>query len=351
MKRAAAWFLVALLVAGCGGSPEREAPASGPTPTRAAAAFLTPTPGIAPIRFPDDEAPHDVLTEWWYYTGHLFTADGARYGFEFVVFQGRRSGFPTAYASHFAVTDTAKKTFAYDQRFSLEPQPVRERGFALALDGWTMEGVDGTDRLRADMPGYAIDLTLTATKPPVLHGGTGYLTFGPLGGSYYYSRTRMDVSGTLVIAGERRPVTGEAWMDHQWGNFLPVGPGGWDWFSVQLEDGRDLMAYIIRDDDGGRVSTFATLVAPDGTASELRPEEFDLVATGTWTSPRSGATYPMGWTIDVPGHGLSLVLTPTLEDQELDTRATTGVVYWEGEVVVSGSAVGYGYVELTGYAD
>ena len=220
-----------------------------------------------------------------------------------------------------------------------------------------MSGVDGVDRLQAAMPGYAIDLALSRDEAAGAARGLGYLSLGELGDSYYYSRTRMDGQRHARIGDRRtRACAGQAWMDHQWGNFIPAGEGGWDWFSVQLDDGSDLMVYVIRDGDGVVSSVFGTVVAPDGTYSELGSADFTLTPTGSWTSPSSGATYPSGWTIDVPAEGWSLILTPTLEDQELDTRASTGVIYWEGEVVVTGAADGesiggYGYVELTGYAE
>src|SRR5687768_7637340 len=163
-------IILVFMIAACGGSPNaapRQPDRS--SPTRAAAAYLTPTPAVEPVRFPEDEAPHDVLTEWWYYTGHLFTPDGARYGFEYVIFQANRANFPTAYAAHFAITDNARGQFHFDERTGLDARQPAEQGFNLDLNGWTMRGAHGSDELAADMPGYAIDLSLTATKPPALH--------------------------------------------------------------------------------------------------------------------------------------------------------------------------------------
>lgn len=350
--------LLAPLIAGCGAGASSQtsgASTGEPTATRAAAAFVAPSPAIEPIRFPADEAPHDMLTEWWYYTGHLFTADGARYGFEYVIFQAERGAFPPYYAAHFAVTDNAGQRFVYDQRAGPDARRDTEAGFSLDLDGWTMAGALGHDRLVADMAGFAIDLDLTAAKPPALHDGDGYVSFGPAGGSYYYSRTRLDVSGTLVVDGDPRSVTGEAWNDHQWGNFIQVGGGGWDWFSVQLDTGWDMTISLVRGLDGSLSAEYGTIVDPAGVAHHLAAEDIDVRVVETWTSPRSGAVYPAGWQIDLPTHDWSILLTPSLADQELQTQATTGVTYWEGEVVVKGvvagkPALGLGYVELTGYA-
>lgn len=327
-----------------------------PTATRAAAAYLQPTPEVLPVRFPEDEAPHDMLTEWWYYTGHLFTPDGTRYGFEYVIFQAQRGAFPTVYAAQFAVTDSANQRFVYDQKIGGDAVVPGGEGFNLNLDGWEMRGALGTDVLKAAMDEYAIDLTLTSTKPPALHNGTGYVEFGPAGGSYYYSRTRMEIAGTLTVDDQPLEVTGEAWMDHQWGNFISVGAGGWDWFSVQLENNEDLTISLIRDSNNEIVMAYGTLVRANGEAVNLEIGEFAVEELDQWTSPHSGAIYPSEWRIEVPDDDLTLTLTPSMNDQELNTEASTGVIYWEGEVLVEGTQggetiTGLGYVELTGYSN
>ncbi|MBI2939811.1 MAG: hypothetical protein HYY04_05175 [Chloroflexi bacterium] len=380
---------LALLLGACGPRAGL-APRSVPVPTAPPA--LRPAP--ASIVFPRDDAPHDNLTEWWYYTGHLTTATGDRYGFEFVIFQSIRGRSPVVYVAHFAITDHQARRFAYDQRTVLgspgrpaspphslsravgegggaplpwatgptqerraqgvRPAPPHTEGFDLALDGWTMRGANGHDALVASLPGYALDLRLTATKPPALHGGLGWISFGPAGDSYYYSRTRLDVQGSIRVGDARVPVTGLAWMDHQWGDFLSVG-GGWDWYSVHLDDGSELTLSVVRDDTGREVLAFGTVVDASGRAEHLRAREFEATATGSWESPHTGARYPSGWALRIDRLRLNLTLAPVLLDQELDTRATTRVAYWEGEVDVRGQrdgrpVAGHGYVELTGYA-
>jgi predicted secreted hydrolase len=222
---------------------------------------------------------------------------------------------------------------------------------------WTVQGADGRDHLSAGGSPGEIELDLTTDRPPVLHDDDGWVDLGPAGGTYYYSRTRMDVVGTFAApGGEPIAVRGLAWFDHQWGDFIAVGAGGWDWFSVQLDDGRDLTISLVHGPGGVEVLDYGTLVAADGSARHLRGDDFKVSVLGRWLSPHSGADYPAGWRIELPSENLTLELAATLEDQELDTKATTGVTYWEGEVTATGTSrdggplAGRGYVELTGYA-
>ncbi|CAA9525159.1 MAG: AttH component of AttEFGH ABC transport system [uncultured Thermomicrobiales bacterium] len=308
------------------------------------------------VRLPQDEAPHDALIEWWYYTGHLFAPDGTRYGFEQVFFKGQ-PGAIAGYVGHVAVTDGARGRFVYDQRIGPAAGVSRPGpGFNLRLDDWAMAGSEGRDRLVGSVPGYGFALDLEATKPATLHDGDGYIEYGNGTASYYYSRTRMAVSGQLTVDGERVPVTGEAWFDKQWGDFRTFSQGGWDWFALQLDDGSDLMLYLIRGPDGAVGIADGSIVAPDGTLTVLERDDFSIVATDEWTSPETGVTYPVGWTVSLPRHDLDLTVTPTIPNQELDTRDTTRVIYWEGEATVAGTRAGkaitgLGYVELTGYAE
>ena len=326
---------------------------------QAAAAAVTPVASPVsdaprPVSFPRDDGPHDARTEWWYYTGHLFTEEGQRYGFEFVFFKGQR-GDLQGYAAHFAVTDNPRGAFHFDQRIVGDNGVARPgAGFALTIGDWAMRGANGDDALKAAMPGYAIDLRLASEKPPVLHDGDGYIAYGNGTASYYYSRTRLTIAGTLSVDGHPLKVTGEAWMDHQWGDFETYNEGGWDWFSIQLDDDSDLMLYLIRDPAGEVVLIDGSYVDAQGHLTVLEGDDFSTEASGSWTSPQTGTTYPSGWRVRLPAEELTLTLQPSIPSQELDTSETTGVTYWEGEVEVSGShgseAIGgLGYVELTGY--
>jgi predicted secreted hydrolase len=343
-RRALALIGWALMIAACTQPAAPPARVIAPDPPKAP---------VLPVTFPRDEAPHGDLTEWWYYTGHLFTEDGARYGFEFVIFQVVRGDYPVIYVAHMAVTDGPGGRYWHDQRVQRGSQIGQDDGFDLDVSGWRLQGALGSDAIEAPAEPYGLSLRLTATKPPVLHDGTGYFDYGAVGGSYYYSRTRMAVTGTLQDGATTRAVEGQAWMDHQWGNFLVVG--GWDWYSLQLDDGADLMLFFTRAPDGSPGLTFGTLVGADGSVEALHEGEFVVTATGSWTSPHTGAVYPSGWEISVPKQALALRLAPTQLDQELETGATVGMSYWEGQVEIAGTRGGQaigglGYVELTGYA-
>jgi predicted secreted hydrolase len=306
--------------------------------------------------FPIDAGPHQSLTEWWYYTGHLTSASGHAYGFEFVIFQVARQNQPTGYLSHFAVSDLDAQRFSHQSHFSQAPMPATS--FPLDVDGWTLDHRSSGDTIQAAMqsgPGvevaYAIHLQVDDTdKPPALHHG-GYIAVAPAGGSYYYSRTRLDVHGSLSGPdGNTEEVQGIAWMDHQWGNFVISARGGWDWYSLQLDDNTELMLYVVRSPDGATSAVYGSHVQSDGHVDDLPPGSVTSAPVGTWTSPHTGAVYPSGWQLTLED-GRHLTLSPQLADQELYFPSTPGLLaYWEGAVSISGDTPGVGYVELTGYA-
>ena len=383
--------VLATVLCACGGGSPGTPILANPVPAAPSLVPRTPPPvAIAdplPVVLPRDDGPHDRLTEWWYYTGHLRATDGSRFGFEFVIFRAERGRFPTSWVSHLAVTDETGDRFLYSQRLEVGPGVDRSPrdaagipiGFDLSIAGadpsrpetagrppWEMAGTDGDDRLHATLApdeaalagspgGLGLDLRLAATKPAALHDLDGWIDFGPAGGSYYYSRTAMTATGSLDLDGRSLTVEGSAWFDHQWGDFISVGGGGWDWFAVNLDDGTDLTLSLVRDADGSYPLIYGTVVATDGTVRHLDREAFEVEVTDRWVSPKTGADYPAGWTIRIPSEDLAITLKPTVAAQELDTRATTGVIYWEGSQVVRANRAGTplsgeGYVELTGYA-
>jgi predicted secreted hydrolase len=374
-RRVPGLAVVALVVSACSGPIlANQAPTPRPVPTALASAAAPPVDPSA-AAFPRDDAPHDRLTEWWYYTGHLSAADHRRFGFELVVFRAERGSFPVSWASHLAITDETGRRFLYDERSEVGPQVDRSidgEGFDLVIAGdarpgvradaepWRMRGA--LTRHELDAPGgqavdgtpIALRLSLVDPEPePWLHGDGGWIDFGPAGSSYYHSRPRMAAVGELGIGSEVLEVQGSAWFDHQWGDFISVG-GGWDWFAVNLDDGTDLTVSVVRDPGGSEVPAYGTIRDVSGDRA-LPPGSVSVEVEGTWTSPHSGIAWPAGWRLDVPIEDLTVELSPTIADQELDTTATTGVVYWEGSQRVTATRGddtigGEAYVELTGYA-
>jgi predicted secreted hydrolase len=329
-----------------------------------------------PLSFPEDHGPHpDFRTEWWYYTGNLRTAAGRHVGFQLTFFrialaspstepapEPRTSAWATRQLvhAHFALTDTAGGHFhavSRSSRAALGLAGAQAQPFRVWMEDWSVEAEGPAAfpmRLRAAEGDVAIDLRLTTEKAAVVHGDRGLSRKGaePGNASYYYSFTRMAASGRVRVGGETLDVSGHAWMDREWSTSA-LGPElvGWDWFALQLEDGRDLMFYLLRRRDGTRDGFSAgTLVAADGTTRRLGATDVDIDTLAYWTSSRSRVRYPSRWRVTVPSADLRLELNPRLADQEL----IVGTRYWEGAVAVEGSAggrpiSGQGYVELVGY--
>lgn len=325
--------------------------------------------------FPDDHGPHPGFkTEWWYYTGNLDATDGRRFGFQFTLFRvalvppgtadtARASAWATdhLYMGHFALSDVRNERLYAFERFSREAAGLagaQTAPFRVWLEDWEAVSIDSAGfpmRVRAEQNGTGIDLLLTPAKPFVLQGDAGLDPKGtePGNASYYYSATRLAAEGTVAVEGATYDVSGRAWMDREWStSALAEDQVGWDWFSLQLDDGRDLMYYQLRTRDGTPdAESDGVLVAADGAKTTLRREDVQLEVLDTWTSPQGG-TYPSGWRLQIPAQSLDLTVTPYFEAQELDVS----VRYWEGAVQVTGTAdgkpiAGSGYVELTGYAD
>lgn len=322
--------------------------------------------------FPADHGPHpEYRTEWWYYTGNLDTAAGRHFGFQLTFFRTALRARPRAqpsawgatqvYMAHFALTDVGGRRFHAVDRVSREALGLAgatASPFRVWVEDWTAEGQGGagpTMRLRAAQDEVAIDLVVESGKPAVLHGENGFSrkSAEPGNASYYYSLSRMTTRGTIRLGGERHAVTGLSWMDREWStSALGHDQVGWDWFALQLGDGREVMVYQLRRRDGSvDPASRGTIVRADGGSRGLLPEAIEIEVRGHWASPRDGTRYPARWRLRIPSEGLDLEVTPHLADQELNL----GVRYWEGAVRVGGVARGarvdgHGYVELTGYA-
>ena len=336
-------------------------------PSFQAQGFKSALPGYE-FSFPRDHGAHaEYRTEWWYYTGHLTTASGRRYGFEVTFFRvGVTPPAPKqtewdlqqVMPAHFAITDVKARRFRYYEklnRVSPYTAGAMEDRLDVFNEAWAVTtNPDGSWRLVAAQGGDAIDLTLRSRKAPALHGenGISVKAAGVGYASHYYSMTRMEASGR--VNGEQ--VSGQAWMDHEFGSSaLREHQQGWDWFSVQLDNDAELMLYVIRRSDGTPdVTSSGSLVTSDGSVIHIRRDQMRITAVDKWKSPKSGATYPMGWRVELPRFQIALLLQPLMREQELITQGSTGLTYWEGAVDASGSfggvAVrGQGYVEMTGY--
>jgi len=341
---------------------------------------------VRDFTFPADHGPHPGFkNEWWYVTGTLSGPDGQPFGYELTIFRfalqppGRTiqragasgSGWRTDqfYMAHFAVTDAAGETFHAYERFGRGGAGLagaRSKGtssrslgaqadpFRVWLEDWSMQSTGaGTFplRLRAQGAEAGVDLTLRPQKPKVLQGTQGLSQKGPGSGnaSYYYSYTRLGTEGAVRVGGDTTQVTGGSWMDREWSTSA-LGPNqeGWDWFALQLDDGRDLMYYQLRTPDG-TASRFSegTLVGPSGAKTTFQRDEVTLDVLDTWTTPDGTHTYPIEWRLRVPSADVDVRVTPLMKNQEMDVS----VRYWEGAVRLEGSHTGRGYVELTGYGN
>jgi predicted secreted hydrolase len=330
-----------------------------------AATFSPVVPG-RPITFPRDAGSHpEYRIAWWYVTGHLDTKRGAM-GFQVTFF---RAGNPDANANpsrfaarqlffaHAALADPSKGSLLHDQRSARELDGLvgaSTSGTDLRIDDWTLKREAGGYSTHVQGEGFALDLTLAPTQPVLLEGDRGFSRKGPSGSqaSYYYSEPQLAVHGRVVSGKDAFDVSGNAWLDHEWSSeMLSSDALGWDWVGLNLEGGGALMAFRIRGRDGASLWSSATLRMPGGPSLLSTPQDVRFRARRTWSSPRTGTDYPVA--IDVEIDGKLWRLDPLMDDQELDARASTGTLYWEGAVRVEGpdGIQGKGYLELTGYGE
>jgi predicted secreted hydrolase len=322
--------------------------------------------------FPRDHGPHpEYRSEWWYVTGNLRTDRGKRFGFQLTFFRFAlsaeaelsRSAWATnqAWMAHLAVTDVSGQHFYSFERLSrgvLGMAGARAKPFHVWLEDWELGAVADTTfpiRLVAAEDGVSLTLEAQTGKPLVLQGDQGLSQKGdePGNASYYYSKTRLPVSGQIETPHSGQlAVTGLAWLDREWGtSALGHEQVGWDWFALQLGDNVELMFYRLRRRDGSADPHSAgSLVRADGTVARLAHDDVRIEVMDRWRSEHTNAIYPSGWRLSVPSASLDLRLRPELRDQEMDHS----VRYWEGAVSVEGTRAGepirgHGYVELTGY--
>jgi predicted secreted hydrolase len=337
--------LIALLLVGCSSAM----PIPAPTPT--------PPYGLPPITLPADDSPHHFQTEWWYFNAHFSDEQGALYALHDVVFQVQQAGSGrTLYVRQIGFVDDDKSTHLASERLRTANAPTNAPSgdFEVIIGDGLMSGIGGRQyRLMGSVQGTAYDLILTlADEDPassaLLHDNDGLVDFGEAGVTYYYSQPRLDLSGTLTTAEGTHTVTGLAWMDKQWGDFQPVAVF-WDWASIQLDDGTDLMLTRLTNANHEPLDTYATLRLPGGNPRRLSESEFVFEPLGDeWVSTATGITYPTRWRVELLGENRELTLEPLVVNSEF-ASALLGVVYWEAAVHVvddQGVRTGQGFIEL-----
>lgn len=321
--------------------------------------------------FPRDHGEHQGFkTEWWYFTGNLQAEEGRRFGYQLTFFRVALSPEATSsgqsawtsndlFMGHLALSDPVDDEFYSFERFArraLGLAGVEPNAKRVWLENWKTERLEGPEsgwRLEAAEGALQLDLKLLETKPEILQGEGGYSRKGPQShhASYYVSQTHLESKGTLRLENELFQLSGLSWFDHEWSSqVLAEGLVGWDWFSLHLSDDTELMLFHLRYEDGRLEPTSSgTVVQADGRSEHLALEAFEVEVTDHHRSQR-GVNYPSEWNITVASQDLKLKVVPIMANQEM----ATGVPYWEGAVLVSGTKKGVeisgqGFVELTGY--
>lgn len=321
--------------------------------------------------FPRDHGKHEEFqTEWWYYTGNLRSTEGREFGYQLTFFRNAllsdqparvsRWAFREGYVAHFTITDVAHERFYYDQRMSrgaLQLAFAANESLAVHIGDWSATSAGSSLRLQAQSEFGSAALNLKPNIKPVLHGQNGFVQKGEQAGeaSFYYSQPRLQTSGLIVIGADSFRVAGLSWMDHEFFSSPKSSEvAGWDWFSLQLSDSSAIMLYRLCHANGA-LSPFSagTLIAANGSARTIPFKTFEAKPERWWRSATTGALYPLAWKIKVEDYELHV--TAAVDEQELDSRLTTGVIYWEGFIKVTGTKrkqplSGVGYLEMTGYA-
>ncbi|MFT3956237.1 MAG: carotenoid 1,2-hydratase [Piscinibacter sp.] len=327
------------------------------------------------LAFPRDHGSHpDARTEWWYATGWLAAAGESEplFGFQVTFFRSRTdvaADHPSRFAArqlvfaHAALSDLGARRLRHDQRIAragFEIARVDEADTRVALRGWSFERAGAIDasvyrtRITSEAAGFGFELELAATQPLLLQGEAGFSRKGPQPeqASHYYSQPQLAVRGTLTREGRSQPVQGRAWLDHEWSEaILAADAVGWDWIGMNLLDGSALTAFRLRRADGSALWAGGSFRRAAGAVEVFAPEAMRFEPGPGWTSPLSQARYPIDWRIDTPAGRFRV--RALLADQELDSRASTGAIYWEGLSELldeSGQRIGLGYLEMTGYA-
>ncbi len=306
------------------------------------------------VRLPHDEGVHLSPLEWWYFNGHLATVDGRTFSYHFVTFQSALSSGLAPRVVQLSWSDHGEDLHLTAEQATVSTTESSSGHFDLPTNDWRMSGDGDSYELSFQLENYVVELEANSEKPAVLHHGGGLVDLGIAGKTYYYSRTDLTTSGTISISGIPNSVAGTSWMDHQWGDFT-IANIGWDWLSLNLDDGSDLMVSVVwEQEDGADIATYGTYIPPDSSPVHLPSDDISLEPTGIWTSPKTGGVYPMGWTLGIDSLALELAMVPAIEESEFAISEIIPVVYWEGSVAAAGSkngaaVSGNGFVEMVGY--
>ena len=324
-------------------------------------------------QFPRDHGAHpDFKSEWWYFTGNLQDSMQRKFGYQLTIFRQGVQFTPAQldskwavrdfYFGHLTISDLSTGKFHVTERVTrgaLGEAAAATDHMEVSLGPWSIKQTGrGQIQLKAADDDIAIDLAARPRTPPVLEGVNGLSQKAPGAGnaSYYYSYPLLETSGQIRVGEMTYSVTGQSWFDHEFStSLLGKDQVGWDWFCIQLDNREQIMLYAMRDKSGKMdpVSE-GTWIKADGTSVRIEPASFFIEKTGTWKSPKSGATYPAGWAISIPGHQIDLIVTPAMADQELHLNKMGALDYWEGATTIRGkegaeTVSGVGYTELTGY--
>lgn len=327
-----------------------------------------PLPVRAALNFPHDFGAHPgQAIEWWYLTGLLGDRDGAppRYGYQLTFFQlpgPAAADHPSGLAAkqlllgHVALSDLGARKQRHGQRLlrALPGAVQAEVGDCdVRLRDWTLKRTGDGYRAAFNGPGFTLGLQLATPDAPLLQGDAGLSRKGadPAQFSHYYSRPQLATQAALTLDGQRHSLAGRAWLDHEWSNSVLGDSVGWDWLGINLHDGRALTLFQLRHKDGRRAWAGGSLRTPGQADRSFAPEEVEMTATRHWTSPATGTRWPVEWRLKSPAG--EMLLGAAFDAQEIDARASSGLVYWEGVAQLSGMdkrPLGAGYLELTGYA-
>lgn len=336
------------------------------SPSLAAPVTFAPVAPNHALQFPRDFGAHpDFRTEWWYATGWLMGPDQKPLGFQITFFRSATEhdrANPSQFAprqlviAHAALSDPTSGKLLHDQKSAREGFGLayaRQGNTDVKLDDWQLvRQANGSYQVAVTAREFTLALKLAPTQPLLLQGQNGFSRKGPQAqqASYYYSEPQLQVSGTVSRNGVASAMTGSAWLDHEWSSsVLDENASGWDWVGVNLADGGALMAFQIRSKSGAKIWAHATLRDASGKMVQFDTNEVDFTPQRIWRSPRSGASYPVATRIRTGA--IDWLCTPLQDDQELDSRRSTGAIYWEGATTLTrdGQPAGRGYLEMTGY--